>query len=262
MERIYEDEFQDVLELKEEKELKILVSPHTYGNTRLILKEEGEYRIELAPMHSTSIHLFIQNKAQGKVRLHLLGDIQENADVKLGLLDLEDTDFVLYESFDLKAPGARIELYTAQLCQDQKKKGDILVRHSSPYTYGYMHNFAVLKDGANYEMVANGTIDKGAREAASHQETRVLTVGKEHATKVIPLLMIDENDVKASHALTIGEPDENQLYYLESRGLSKEMALGLLSVGYFMPTIEMIQEEEIREKTREEMERKVGVYGH
>lgn len=125
-----------------------------------------------------------------------------------------------------------------------------------------MHNFAVLKDGANYEMVANGTIDKGAREAASHQETRVLTVGKEHATKVIPLLMIDENDVKASHALTIGEPDENQLYYLESRGLSKEMALGLLSVGYFMPTIEMIQEEEIREKTREEMERKVGVYGH
>ena len=40
------------------------------------------------------------------------------------------------------------------------------------------------------------------------------------------------------------------------------MALGLLSVGYFMPTIEMIQEEEIREKTREEMERKVGVYGH
>ena len=46
MERIYEDEFQDVLELKEEKELKILVSPHTYGNTRLILKEEGEYRID------------------------------------------------------------------------------------------------------------------------------------------------------------------------------------------------------------------------
>jgi len=44
MERIYEDEFQDVLELKEEKELKILVSPHTYGNTRLILNSRRSAR--------------------------------------------------------------------------------------------------------------------------------------------------------------------------------------------------------------------------
>lgn len=111
-------------------------------------------------------------------------------------------------------------------------------------------------------MVANGNILKGAFDSASHQETRVLTLGKDHETKVIPLLLIDENDVKASHALTIGEPDENQLYYLQSRGLSKETALGLLSVGYFMPVIRQIENEDLREQLREEMERKVGIYGH
>ena len=62
---------------------------------------------------------------------------------------------------------------------------------------------------------------KGCAQAQSHQTTRVLTLGKDHTAKVIPLLLIDENEVKASHALSIGQPDEEQLYYLCSRGLSK-----------------------------------------
>ena len=79
---------------------------------------------------------------------------------------------------------------------------------------------------------------------------------------VIPLLLIDENDVKASHALTIGQPDADQLYYLQSRGLSTKQAVGLLSVGYFLPVIDLVEDEELKDSLRQEMESKVGLYGH
>ena len=75
-----------------------------------------------------------------------------------------------------------------------------------------------------------------------------------------PLLLIDENDVKASHATTLGQPDENQLYYLQTRGLSRKQALGLLTVGYIMPITELFEDETINQKLKNEIEMKVGLH--
>lgn len=260
MERIYEDVFQDAFDL--EDHCRILAVPRSKGSLHITVSEAGNKEIDLEVMESTQLRLFIHNKADGKVVLHMKGKIMAGASARIALLDLEDQPFEFDQHIDLKEEGASIDNSTAQLVKSAFKKGNIEIRHEKAHTSGHMHNFAVLFDHAKYEMVANGNILKGAFDSASHQETRVLTLGKDHETKVIPLLLIDENDVKASHALTIGEPDENQLYYLQSRGLSKETALGLLSVGYFMPVICQIENEDLREQLREEMERKVGIYGH
>lgn len=260
MERIYEDVFQDRLEIKED--FKIVVSPRSKGESMVDVVEGGMLRFELDVMESSTLKLFIRNLAKAPLHIDMRGLIHANAHVEFSFLDLEEQEVTFDEHVRLFQEGASIDNTTSQLVRDGMKKGNIEIRHEAAYTSGHMHNFAVLFDHAKYEMVANGNIEKKAKESASHQETRVLTLGKDHAAKVIPLLLIDENEVKASHALTIGEPDEAQLYYLQSRGLSKEMALGLLSVGYFMPTIRKIEDETLREQVREDMERKVGVYGH
>ena len=61
-------------------------------------------------------------------------------------------------------------------------------------------------------MCIRDRIVKGAHASESHQTTRVLTLSDHHNSEVVPVLYIDENDVKASHATTLGQPDENQLY--------------------------------------------------
>ena len=76
----------------------------------------------------------------------------------------------------------------------------------------------------------------------------------------LPILYIDEDDVKASHALSVGQPDAEQLYYLNSRGLTMRQAIGLLSVGYFKPILELIEDEELKEKIAQETEERVGMY--
>ena len=78
-----------------------------------------------------------------------------------------------------------------------------------------------------------------------------------HAT-ILPELLIDENDVNASHAMSIGRVDDDQLYYLMSRGLSVKQCTSLISTGYLMPITDTLNNEVLKEKLKEEMERKLN----
>lgn len=196
-----------------------------------------------------------------KVNIRLEAD--QDAALHFGYLDLEKAGLDFHLEGELQQEGASIEVYTGQLAdQEGKRTNDIHVRHKQPHTFGNIHNFAVVKDKADYEMAATGAIEKGCRDSESHQETRVLTLGTGHKTKVLPILLIDENDVKASHAMSVGQPDENQLYYLQSRGLSTEAAIGLLATGYFLPLLDLCGDEKRKEELRTQLEQKAGLYGH
>lgn len=64
--------------------------------------------------------------------------------------------------------------------------------------------------------------------------------------------------VEASHAMSIGRVDDEQLYYLMSRGLTLPQVTALISSGYLMPVADVIEKEEIRSVLREELERKLS----
>ena len=71
------------------------------------------------------------------------------------------------------------------------------------------------------------------------------------------MLLIDENDVEASHATSLGQPDENQLYYMQSRGLSRQSAMELITLGYLLPIASKIQNEKLRDILEKQIELKV-----
>ena len=62
-----------------------------------------------------------------------------------------------------------------------------------------------------------------------------------------PELEIYADDVKCSHGSTTGQLDQEALFYLQSRGVSKSIATQLLMVGFVEEVIEQIQIDEIKE---------------
>ena len=50
------------------------------------------------------------------------------------------------------------------------------------------------------------------------------------------------------------------MYYLQTKGLSRSQALGLLTLGYLLPISELFDNEEIKEKLKNEIEKKVGLH--
>lgn len=222
---------------------------------------QKEINLDIYCQEDSHVELFLMNQSED-CTLNVHVECKGNSYCKIGLLDLQDAPLIWNQETILKEEGAEFEIYSAQLCQAHGiKKGTIEVKHEAAHTYGQIQNYAVLSENANYEMWANGNIEKGCVDAQSHQKTRVLTLGKGHNANVTPLLLISENQVKASHALSIGQPNEEQLYYLQSRGLTKQQALGLLSVGYFLPIIQMVPDQDQQIELQKEMEQKVGLYG-
>lgn len=108
----------------------------------------------------------------------------------------------------------------------------------------FINNNVVCLNNADFELEIIGNILKGAKNSKCHQKSQCLTFEAPNKAKVLPVLNIDENDVEASHSLSSGTIDEEVLFYMNSRGLDKKEALGLLLVSYLMPSEEFYKEYE------------------
>lgn len=72
-----------------------------------------------------------------------------------------------------------------------------------------------------------------------------------------PILLIDEDDVTAGHAASVGRVDPMQLYYMMSRGISKENAERLIIHGFLDPVVREIPIKTVQKQLKEVIEGKV-----
>lgn len=87
---------------------------------------------------------------------------------------------------------------------------------------------AVVEEGGFLEMRGKIKIGKEISGVDVFLEQRVLLLGQGARAVVIPELEIESNQVKVGHAAAVGKVDEEQLFYLMSRGLRQELAIKLL----------------------------------
>lgn len=244
----------------EDKTLDIYVEKGTHAS--LYVSYNGKNNVissNIALEQDASLTLMMKNDGDEDVELIQQAEVQKDASLTVAYCELNKGNTNVKAKYYLLESGAFAQIKSACIA-DKKKDFTIQCIHECPYTTGLMENYAVVKDKASYRMEATGKIEKGAHDSASHQTTRVLTMSEKHNSEVLPVLLIDENEVKASHATTLGQPDENQLYYLQTRGLSRSQALGLLTLGYLLQISELFDNEEIKEKLKNEIEKKVGLH--
>ena len=96
--------------------------------------------------------------------------------------------------------------------------------HFGKNTIGYILKHGVMKDNATSIFNGIGKIEHGASKSNAEQESRVLMLSEKARGDANPMLLIDEDDVIAGHAASVGRVDPVQLYYLMSRGISKKEA--------------------------------------
>lgn len=110
------------------------------------------------------------------------------------------------------------------------------IYHKAPKTKSRVHIRGVLRDHAQFNNEGLIHIKKGAKGADGFFAAKVLLFDDAKG-RSIPSLEIDENEVKAGHAATTGQVDENMLFYLKSRGLKRVEAEKLIVAGFFEPII-------------------------
>ena len=123
--------------------------------------------------------------------------------------------------------------------------------HTGKRTESRIASAGVLADEAG--KLLRGTIDfrNGCAGAVGNESEDVLLLSENVRNRSVPVVLCDEEDVVGNHGASIGRPDENLLYYMESRGLCEEEATELLSKAKLAAVINRLPDEAIREVIRE-----------
>ncbi|HEY0798242.1 MAG TPA: Fe-S cluster assembly protein SufD [Candidatus Baltobacteraceae bacterium] len=105
--------------------------------------------------------------------------------------------------------------------------------------------------------LGNIAIRPGAKGAEAALRDNVLLLSKAAHIDSIPALEIASNDVKAFHGATVGSIDEEELFYVTSRGIARHDAERMIALGFFEPAIEHFPGEALRARLRVALEGKL-----
>ncbi|MDF2557055.1 MAG: sufD [Bacillales bacterium] len=139
----------------------------------------------------------------------------------------------------------------------QKQNFTTKIQHQGKRSEGYILKHGVMKDEASSIFNGIGYIEHGASKSNAQQSSRVLMLSPKARGDANPMLLIDEDDVIAGHAASVGRVDENQLYYLQSRGITQREAERLIIHGFLAPVVHELPVEQVKKQLVEVIERKV-----
>ena len=225
-------------------------------------KVDAKFIKNIEILENSNILRYVDNQSNIEVKTNIVENVQIKRDssVKCAYVELSNNSIDTNINYALIEENANATVRLAALARGEEKKHLTLsLVHEAPYTTGIMDNYGVVKNKANLIIDGIGTIKKGNRQSNSHQTNKIIVFDEGCNAKANPYLYIDEYDVKASHGASVGKIDEEHLYYLQSRGLSKEDAMHLVTYGYFIPVLEFIDNDELKELFDETLREKVGI---
>ena len=119
-------------------------------------------------------------------------------------------------------------------------------------------DFHTLQDVARTVYAGLIRIEKHAARSDAYQANRNLVLSDKAKATSIPMLEIDNNDVRCTHGATVGPVDPNHLFYLQSRGIPERTAMRMLVQGFFGQVLDRIPFEQARKLVESELESRLG----
>lgn len=173
-------------------------------------KTEGDFRYEYVLGNYASVNI---NK------FYYMG--KYNEDIKIDLDGYESNIL-----FNLSSMSFGYQRYT------------IDINHNNKKTVSNIFNHGVTFNDGTLDLIVNGRVKKGMTDSILNQDNKIMTMGN-GKSMIRPNLFIDENMVEARHGASIGRFNEEELFYLKTRGISEEEGYHLLLIGFLLGNLQL-----------------------
>lgn len=189
------------------------------------------------------------------------GQLTRSLDVKSGeiaemvLLVLPGVSCDIKLDVRLAGEGAEANIYGAYVCAgNEKVKIAVDMHHDRPHCNSRQLFKGVAGGTSKVDFYGKIIVAKDAQRTEAYQENHniLLTDGAKVDTK--PQLEIYADDVKCSHGATIGRLNEEEQFYMRSRGITLEDAKVLQMISFIAPVLENIKDEAEREAVAQQFE--------
>jgi Fe-S cluster assembly protein SufD len=125
--------------------------------------------------------------------------------------------------------------------------------HLAPNTYSNIITKGAIFDSSKALSRGLVRIEKPSFNSNGYETQEALLLSERAEADAIPNLEIYNHDVKCSHGSTIGRLDKEKMFYLMSRGLTKDQAKIKLIEGFFVPAFDKIPDIKLKEKLLEKI---------
>lgn len=242
---------------------------------RLDFSEAGDSEVSFTAEENSSITVYELHRSNSAVKLSF--DIGKNASVKLVQL-LNPTEKLRHETFANCSKGGKFQIMTimtgdGDIYSDNRTEleGDsssinaevaylgknsqtidynIAVNHWGKDTHSEINAAGALMDSA--KKVFRGTIDfkTGSSDSKGSENETVIMLGDDVVNKTVPLILCSEENVEGSHGATIGELDDDTLFYFGSRGIGREEAERIMAYAALKRLIRLSDDKEFAEQAQ------------
>lgn len=214
----------------------------------LIAKDNSEIDFSSLDELGASTHTYFKRRA----------DIGRDAHVEWAVGLMNDGDTVGDMDSELLGEGgyANSKMIAVTTLNQEVGVNNRVTNHGK-HTTGLINQRGVILE--NSELIFNGIgqIIHGAHGSKADQQNRVLIMSDKARGDANPILLIDENDVEAGHAASVGPVDPHQMYYLMSRGIPRKQAERMVIRGFLGAVLSAIPAADVRKKLVDILERKL-----
>lgn len=217
-----------------------------YKEEKYIIKNFLNDSINMNINEGSKTHvIYFSHKAE-KVSINAKLDAYSELNIDIILLGQDANNTYL---FDLLGSEANLNVRILSLAKNCKKDFDITVNHLAKYTKSKVSNYGISFENGHNNFNVIGKIEGNMTGSDVSQITKGLILSPSGECLAKPILLIDYYDVKAYHGASIGKVNDDDLFYLMSRGLTKNEAYMLVINGLLEPFIT----DDLDEETKNEI---------
>lgn len=178
--------------------------------------------------------------------------VEEGAHVKVVFAAVGEGKLSYDYDVELNGEGADVELYGVFI---SREGCDVRVRTAMRHNVARCHSDQQVRgvaDGDGYGLFDGLVyVAPDAQQTEAYQQSRNVLLSPTARIQTQPQLEIYADDVKCSHGATVGQMNEEQIYYMRQRGLSEEAARKLQLGGFVQEILSHIDDESLREEFEE-----------
>jgi Fe-S cluster assembly protein SufD len=162
----------------------------------------------------------------------------------------------------LRAPGSHVDMLGLYIADGtQHFDNQTLQDHLAPHASSNLLFKGALNDKGRSVFRGLIRVHPKAQRTDAYQTNRNLILSDGARADSLPNLEIQADDVRCSHAATVGQLDEEEVFYLLSRGIPKAEAVRLVVFGFFGEVLEQLPLEGVKQELLRVVERKLATRG-
>ncbi|MGQ1911595.1 Fe-S cluster assembly protein SufD [Marinifilum sp. RC60d5] len=246
----------NLIVVEENAQAKIIVCDHTLTKHKYLTNSVTEinvaknaifdlYTLQNQHLNSSILNsTFVRQEANSNVLTNTIslygGTIRNNHHVLMDDEYCENNTFGMY----LMDREQHVDNYT-------------VIDHAKPNCLSNEHFKGVMDDNASAAFAGRIFVRKDAQKTQAYQSNNNLLLSDDAVINTKPQLVIDADDVKCSHGATVGQMDDDALFYLRARGIDEKEARQMLMFAFAHEIIEKIRIEPLKERIDELVDKRL-----